>query len=148
MYLWCKRVKITLVDVASQTAAPNSARSQTTPGAVELSRATLRKIHQNLFWAVAHSVVAFTAADRVFYALFIGPEVAAPAMPGSSALSGHECHATEAHKLGGHASGHRQSMSADHKLHAFNWLCPEQPTGSRGLPKPTRKPQYLPEPRK
>lgn len=31
-------------------------------GAIELSRATLRKMHQNLFWAVAYNVVAFPMA--------------------------------------------------------------------------------------
>ena len=55
-------------------------------GAVELSRATLRKMHQNLFWAVAYNVVAFPAAAGVFYPLVISPEVAALAMSGSSAL--------------------------------------------------------------
>ena len=35
-------------------------------GAIELSRATLRKMHQNLFWAVAYNVVAFPMAAGVF----------------------------------------------------------------------------------
>jgi P-type Cu2+ transporter len=55
-------------------------------GAIELSRATLRKMHQNLFWAVGYNVVAFPAAAGVFYPLIISPEVAALAMSGSSAL--------------------------------------------------------------
>jgi hypothetical protein len=42
-------------------------------GAIELSRATLRKMHQNLFWAVAYNVVAFPAAAGVFYPLVISP---------------------------------------------------------------------------
>ncbi|MFC0339517.1 heavy metal translocating P-type ATPase [Paracoccus niistensis] len=54
--------------------------------AIELSRATLRKMHQNLFWAVAYNVVAFPMAAGVFYPLVISPEVAALAMSGSSAL--------------------------------------------------------------
>jgi Cu2+-exporting ATPase len=55
-------------------------------GAIELSRATLRKMHQNLFWAVAYNVVAFPMAAGVFYPLIISPAVAALAMSGSSAL--------------------------------------------------------------
>jgi Cu2+-exporting ATPase len=55
-------------------------------GAIELSRATLRKMHQNLFWAVSYNVIAFPAAAGVFYPLVISPEVAALAMSGSSAL--------------------------------------------------------------
>ncbi|MAZ05073.1 MAG: ATPase P, partial [Halomonas sp.] len=55
-------------------------------GAIELSRATLRKMHQNLFWAVAYNVVAFPAAAGVFYPLVLSPTVAAIAMSGSSAL--------------------------------------------------------------
>ncbi|WP_238532572.1 heavy metal translocating P-type ATPase [Novosphingobium pentaromativorans] len=55
-------------------------------GAIELSRATLRKMHQNLFWAVAYNVIAFPAAAGVFYPLVISPELAALAMSGSSAL--------------------------------------------------------------
>jgi P-type Cu2+ transporter len=55
-------------------------------GAIELSRATLRKMHQNLFWAVAYNVVAFPAAAGVFYPLVISPQVAALAMSGSTVL--------------------------------------------------------------
>lgn len=55
-------------------------------GAIELSRATLRKMHQNLFWAVAYNVIAFPMAAGVFYPLIISPAVAAIAMSGSSAL--------------------------------------------------------------
>jgi len=55
-------------------------------GAITLSRATLRKMHQNLGWAVAYNVVAFPMAAGVFYPLVISPEVAALAMSGSSAL--------------------------------------------------------------
>jgi Cu2+-exporting ATPase len=55
-------------------------------GAIELSRATLRKMHQNLFWAVAYNVVAFPVAAGVFYPFLISPAVAALAMSGSSAL--------------------------------------------------------------
>lgn len=55
-------------------------------GAIELSRATLRKMHQNLFWAVAYNVIAFPVAAGVFFPFVISPEVAALAMSGSSAL--------------------------------------------------------------
>ena len=55
-------------------------------GAIELSRATLRKMHQNLFWAVGYNIIAFPAAAGVFYPFIISPEVAALAMSGSSAL--------------------------------------------------------------
>jgi len=55
-------------------------------GAVELSRATLRKMHQNLFWAVGYNVIAFPLAAGVFYPLLLSPEIAALAMSGSSAL--------------------------------------------------------------
>jgi Cu2+-exporting ATPase len=55
-------------------------------GAVELSRATLAKMHQNLWWAVGYNVVAFPVAAGVFYPLTISPEIAALAMSGSSLL--------------------------------------------------------------
>jgi Cu2+-exporting ATPase len=54
--------------------------------AIELSQATLRKMHQNLFWAVGYNVVAFPAAAGVFYPFVVSPEIAALAMSGSSAL--------------------------------------------------------------
>ena len=55
-------------------------------GAVELSHATLRKMHQNLWWAVGYNVIAFPLAAGVFYPLLLSPEIAALAMSGSSAL--------------------------------------------------------------
>jgi Cu2+-exporting ATPase len=55
-------------------------------GAIELSRATLRKMHQNLWWAVGYNVIAFPLAAGVFYPFLLGPSIAAIAMSGSSAL--------------------------------------------------------------
>jgi len=55
-------------------------------GAIELSRATLRKMHQNLWWAVGYNVIAFPLAAGVLYPFLLGPSVAALAMSGSSAL--------------------------------------------------------------
>ena len=55
-------------------------------GAIELSRATLRKMHQNLWWAVAYNVIAFPLAAGVLYPFTLSPEVAALSMSGSSAI--------------------------------------------------------------
>jgi Cu2+-exporting ATPase len=55
-------------------------------GAVGLSRATLRKMHQNLWWAVGYNVIAFPFAAGVFYPITISPEMAALAMSGSSLI--------------------------------------------------------------
>ena len=55
-------------------------------GAIELSRATLRKMHQNLYWAVGYNVVAFPLAAGVLYPFLLSPTIAAIAMSGSSAL--------------------------------------------------------------
>jgi Cu2+-exporting ATPase len=55
-------------------------------GAVELSRATLRKMHQNLWWAVGYNIVAFPLAAGVLYPILLSPEIAALAMSGSSAI--------------------------------------------------------------
>jgi len=55
-------------------------------GAIELSRATLQKMHQNLWWAVGYNVVAFPLAAGVLYPFVLSPEIAAIAMSGSSAL--------------------------------------------------------------
>jgi Cu2+-exporting ATPase len=55
-------------------------------GAVELSRATLRKMHQNLWWAVGYNTIAFPLAAGVFYPFTLSPEIAALSMSGSSAI--------------------------------------------------------------
>ena len=46
-------------------------------GALALSRATLRKMHQNLWWAVGYNVIAFPLAAGVFYPFTLSPEIAA-----------------------------------------------------------------------
>jgi Cu2+-exporting ATPase len=53
-------------------------------GAITLSRATLRKMHQNLWWAVGYNVIAFPLAAGVLYPFLLGPAVAALAMSGST----------------------------------------------------------------
>jgi Cu2+-exporting ATPase len=58
-------------------------------GAIALSRATVRKMRQNLFWAVGYNTVAFPIAAGVFYPAFgllLRPEIAALSMAGSSFL--------------------------------------------------------------
>ena len=55
-------------------------------GAIELSRATLRKMHQNLYWAVAYNIVAFPLAAGVLFPFLLSPTIAAIAMSGSSAI--------------------------------------------------------------
>jgi P-type Cu2+ transporter len=46
-------------------------------GAIELSHATLRKMHQNLWWAVGYNVIAFPLAVGVLYPVLLGPSIAA-----------------------------------------------------------------------
>ena len=53
-------------------------------GAIELSRATLRKMHQNLWWAVGYNAIAFPLAAGVFFPFVLSPEVAALSMSGST----------------------------------------------------------------
>ena len=55
-------------------------------GAIELSHATLRKMHQNLWWAVGYNLIAFPLAAGVFYPFVISPAIAALSMSGSSAI--------------------------------------------------------------
>ncbi|MGD9967584.1 MAG: heavy metal translocating P-type ATPase [Hyphomonadaceae bacterium] len=54
--------------------------------AIELSRATLAKMHQNLWWAVGYNVIAFPLAAGVFYPFTLSPEIAALSMSGSSVI--------------------------------------------------------------
>ncbi len=55
-------------------------------GAIELSRATLRKMHQNLWWAVGYNLIAFPLAAGVLYPFTLSPEVAALSMSGSTLI--------------------------------------------------------------
>ena len=58
-------------------------------GAIALSRATVRKMKQNLFWAVGYNTAAFPIAMGLLYpsiGLRLSPEIAAISMAGSSFL--------------------------------------------------------------
>jgi Cu2+-exporting ATPase len=55
-------------------------------GAIELSRATVRKMHQNLWWAVSYNAIAFPLAAGVLYPFVLSPEVAAISMSGSTLI--------------------------------------------------------------
>lgn len=54
--------------------------------AIVISRATLRKMHQNLWWATGYNVLAFPLAAGVLYPLTLSPEIAALSMSGSSVI--------------------------------------------------------------
>ncbi|MBZ0157055.1 MAG: copper-translocating P-type ATPase [Alphaproteobacteria bacterium] len=58
-------------------------------GAIALSRATVSKMKQNLWWAVGYNLIAFPLAAGIFYpgfGLLLRPEIAALSMSGSSLL--------------------------------------------------------------
>lgn len=55
-------------------------------GAIELSRSTVRKMHQNLWWAVGYNTIAFPLAAGVLYPFVLSPEVAAISMSGSTLI--------------------------------------------------------------
>lgn len=55
-------------------------------GAIELSRATVRKMNQNLWWAVGYNTIAFPLAAGVLYPFVLSPEVAAISMSGSTLI--------------------------------------------------------------
>ena len=58
-------------------------------GAMALSRATVRKMRQNLWWAAGYNTIAFPIAAGLFYprfGLLLRPEIAALSMSGSSLL--------------------------------------------------------------
>ncbi|ABM39797.1 heavy metal translocating P-type ATPase [Polaromonas naphthalenivorans] len=79
-------------------------------GAIELSRATLRKMHQNLWWAVGYNVIAFPLAAGVFYPFTLSPEVAALSMSGSSAVVAINALMLKRTKLAGIKSARLQSV--------------------------------------
>ena len=81
-------------------------------GAVELSRATLRKMHQNLWWAVGYNVIAFPIAAGVLYPFVLSPEVAAFAMSGSTLIVAINALLLKRTKLAGIGQHARQSIRA------------------------------------
>ena len=54
--------------------------------AIELSHATFRKMHQNLWWAVGYNIIAFPLAAGVLYPFVLSPQIAALSMSGSTLI--------------------------------------------------------------
>ena len=78
-------------DVAIETADLVLMRSDPldVPIALRIGRGTLRKMRQNLWWAVGYNVIALPIAAGVFKPLFglvLRPEIAALSMSGSSLI--------------------------------------------------------------
>jgi P-type Cu2+ transporter len=78
-------------DVAIETADVVLMRSDPldVPTALEIGRGTLRKMHQNLGWAIGYNAVALPIAAGVFepaFGLVLRPEIAALSMSGSSLI--------------------------------------------------------------
>lgn len=78
-------------DVAIETADLVLMRSDPldVPIALRIGRATLRKMRQNLWWAVGYNVIALPIAAGVFepaFGLVLRPEIAALSMSGSSLI--------------------------------------------------------------
>ncbi len=76
-------------DVAIETADIVLMRSDPldVPAAIQIGRGTLRKMRQNLGWAVGYNVIALPIAAGVFepaFGLVLRPEIAALSMSGSS----------------------------------------------------------------
>jgi Cu2+-exporting ATPase len=81
-------------------------------GAIELSRATVRKMHQNLWWAVGYNVIAFPLAAGVLYPFVLSPEVAALSMSGSTLVVAINALMLKRTKLAGIKSARPQSAPA------------------------------------
>jgi Cu2+-exporting ATPase len=81
--------------------------------AIELSRATLRKMHQNLWWAVGYNVIAFPLAAGVLYPVTLSPEIAALAMSGSSALVAINALLLKRTRLGAHTVAAPRGATAE-----------------------------------
>ena len=74
-------------------------------GAIELSRATLRKMHQNLWWAVGYNVIAFPLAAGVFYPFTLSPGDRRAVDVGQLGAGRHQRADAQAHQARRHQEG-------------------------------------------
>lgn len=80
--------------------------------AILISRATLRKMHQNLWWASGYNTIAFPLAAGVFYPFTLSPEIAALSMSGSSVIVAINALLLKRTKLGVNGTGqHVEQLS-------------------------------------
>ena len=96
-------------------------------GAMALSRATVRKMKQNLWWAAGYNTIAFPIAAGLFYPSFgilLRPEIAALSMSGSSLLVAVNALMLKWTKLPGirrrQAAGSASAPVADHRASDAN----------------------------
>jgi Cu2+-exporting ATPase len=81
--------------------------------AIVISRATLRKMHQNLWWATGYNTIAFPLAAGVFYPFTLSPEIAALSMSGSTVIVAINALLLKRTKLGvGGPSQHVEPLAA------------------------------------
>jgi hypothetical protein len=71
-------------------------------GAIELSRATLRKMHQNLWWAVGYNVIAISACGRRFLPLPAESRDRRPSDVWQLGPGRNQCAHAQAHQAGWH----------------------------------------------
>ncbi|MFJ2028120.1 heavy metal translocating P-type ATPase [Streptosporangium sp. NPDC087985] len=105
-------------DVAIETADVVLMRSDPldVPTALHISRGTLRKMRQNLGWAVGYNAIALPIAAGVFepaFGLMLRPEIAALSMSGSSVIVAVNALALKRLRLSS-PSGTRQGVEGPH----------------------------------
>ena len=104
-------------DVAIDTADVVLMRSDPldVPVAIRISRATVRKMHQNLAWAIGYNTIALPIAAGVFvpWGLTLRPEIAALSMSGSTVLVALNALLLRRLHLPSQAPGHAPNKAAD-----------------------------------
>jgi P-type Cu2+ transporter len=133
-------------DVAIETADVVLMRSDPldVPTAIRIGKGTLRKIRQNLGWAIGYNAVALPIAAGVFeptFGLVLRPEIAALTMSGSSLLVAVNALLLKRLRLPGPSDSGGDAAATDHPLEGSP---AEMPLGSghprrpRGTPLPDR----------
>ncbi|MGX1777118.1 heavy metal translocating P-type ATPase [Nocardia brasiliensis] len=109
-------------DVAIETADLVLMRSDPldVPTALRIGRGTLRKMHQNLAWAVGYNTIALPIAAGVFVPAFgftLRPEIAAMSMSGSSIIVALNAVSLKRLRLPGHSPDQTVPAADKHSAH-------------------------------
>ena len=99
------------------------------PAAIRLSRATLRNIHENLFWAFFYNVIGIPLAAGVWYPLFgltLNPMFGAAAMSLSSfcvVTNALRLNLFKLHEAGKEIQKHKEEPTMKKTLHIEGMMC-------------------------